>query len=148
MTTSRRCWERGVTSSCTWARGWWGAVTQIAVDPDSLIPILGASGAIAGVMAAYVVWFPHNRVRVLVFQFLYEMPAVVVVGGWIVLQVIEGVAALGLENQAGGVAYLAHVGGAATGLFVAWLDLDRARDIVARNEAEDGWFEGPDGDPY
>ena len=125
-----------------------GTVAQIAASPDSLIPTLGASGAIAGVMGAYVVWFPHNRVRVLVFRFIFEMPALIVVGGWILLQVWEGVGSLGLQNQAGGVAYLAHVGGAATGIFVAWLYDDRAQYIRARNEAEAGWFEGPDGGPF
>ena len=52
-----------------------GTLAQIAANPDSLIPTLGASGAIAGVMGAYVVWFPHNQVRVLVFRFITEMPA-------------------------------------------------------------------------
>ncbi len=130
------------------AAGLVGTVAQIAASPDSLIPTLGASGAIAGVMGAYVVWFPHNRVRVLVFRFIFEMPALIVVGGWILLQVLVGVSSLGLQNQAGGVAYLAHVGGAGTGLFVAWLHDDRAQYIRARNEAEDGWFEGPDGGPF
>ena len=62
------------------ACGLMGTLLQIAANPDSMIPTLGASGAIAGVMGAYVVWFPHNQVRVLVFQFLTQMPAAIVIG--------------------------------------------------------------------
>ena len=120
-----------------------GALCQIAADPDSLIPTLGASGAIAGIMVAYVIWFPHNRVRVLVFRFITEMPAIVVVGFWIAMQVIEGVSSIGSISDSGGVAYLAHLGGAATGLLVAFLFKDHARHLALMNEAREGWFEGP-----
>jgi membrane associated rhomboid family serine protease len=125
------------------ACGLMGSLVHIAANPDSMIPTLGASGAIAGIMGAYVVWFPHNRVRVLVFRFIIRMPAVVVIGFWIILQVWEGVGSLHQVGQEGGVAYLAHVGGAATGLLVAWLFYDRAQFIHALNQASEGWFEGP-----
>lgn len=118
-----------------------GTLFQIVANPDSLIPTLGASGAIAGIMGAYVVWFPRNRVRVLVFRFIVEMPALVAVGGWILLQVAEGVGSFRHLGETGGVAYLAHIGGAGTGLFTAGLFYDRAQFIRRMNEAREGWYE-------
>ncbi len=118
-----------------------GTLAQIIANPESFVPILGASGAIAGVMGAYVVWFPHNRVRVLVFRFIFLVPAIVAIGGWIVLQVGEGFYSYRHRGQGGGVAYLAHVGGAATGLLVAWLFWDRAHYLRTRKEALEGWYE-------
>jgi membrane associated rhomboid family serine protease len=120
-----------------------GSIFQIVANPDSLVPTLGASGAIAGVMGAYVIWFPHNRVRVLVFRFITEMPAIVVIGAWIAMQVWEGVGSIGHLGESGGVAYLAQVGGALTGLLVAWLFRDRAAYTRAMNDAQEGWFSGP-----
>lgn len=125
------------------ACGLMGTLLQVAGNPDSVIPTLGASGAIAGIMGAYVVWFPRNRVRVLVFRFIFLVPALVAVGLWIVLQVWQGIGSFRHVGQAGGVAYLAHVGGAATGLFTAWLFYDRAQYVRARNEASEGWYEDP-----
>jgi membrane associated rhomboid family serine protease len=122
-----------------------GTVTQVVANPDSVVPIVGASGAIAGVMGAYVVWFPHNRVRVLVLWYVTEMPALLAIGLWILIQLWEGVGSFGQHGGWEGVAYLAHVGGAATGLFVGWLYYDRAQLIHSMNEAQEGWFEGPDG---
>jgi membrane associated rhomboid family serine protease len=121
-----------------------GSILQIAVNPNSLIPTLGASGAIAGVMGAYVIWFPHNRVRVLVFRFITEMPALLVIGLWILVQIWEGVGSIGRLGEGGGVAYLAHVGGALTGIFVAFLFHDRAEHLRSMHEAMEGWFYGPD----
>ena len=121
-----------------------GTFFQIAANPNSFIPTLGASGAIAGLMVAYVIWFPHNRVRVLVFRFITEMPAIMVVGFWIVMQILEGVSSFGGISDSGGVAYLAHLGGAATGLIVAYLFRDQARLLELMNEARDGWFYGAD----
>jgi membrane associated rhomboid family serine protease len=125
------------------ACGVMGTLVQIAASPDSMVPTLGASGAIAGVMGAYLIWFPHNQVRVLVFRFITVLPAVLVIGLWILLQVWLGFGALGELGERGGVAYLAHVGGAATGIFVAFLFRDRARQLEARNDFRDGWFMGP-----
>lgn len=122
-----------------------GSILQIAASPDSFIPTLGASGAIAGVMGAYVIWFPHNRVRVLVFRFITEMPAVLVIGLWIVMQVWEGVGSIGRLGEVGGVAYLAHVGGALTGIFVAFLFRDRARYLRDLNASREGWSYAPPG---
>jgi membrane associated rhomboid family serine protease len=125
------------------ACGLMGTLVQIAANPDSYLPTLGASGAIAGIMGAYVVWFPHNQVRVLVFRFITVLPALVVIGLWILLQIGLGIGSVGRIGEVGGVAYLAHIGGAATGLFVGVRYRDRARDLEAMNDRRDGWFVGP-----
>jgi membrane associated rhomboid family serine protease len=90
-------------------------LTMIALDPTSVIPNLGASGAIAGVLAAYIVLFPGNRVRVLAGYWLTTVPAAVMIGLWIIVQFVS----LGAQ-QTGGVAYGAHVGGFLFGLIVAF----------------------------
>jgi membrane associated rhomboid family serine protease len=123
------------------ACGLMGTLTQIAANPDSLIPTLGASGAIAGIMGAYVVWFPHNRVRVLMLRVIVLLPAFVVIGVWIALQIWAGFDSVGHLGEIGGVAYFAHLGGAATGILVAWLFKDRARALRERN-AQDEWIMG------
>jgi membrane associated rhomboid family serine protease len=123
-----------------------GSLAQIAVDPESFTPTLGASGAIAGIMGAYVVWFPHHQIRVLLFRFITVLPAVIVIGGWIALQIWLGAGTIGRGNGQGGVAYLAHVGGAITGIVVALLFYEDARYIKERNAAAQGWsvYEGPE----
>ena len=88
---------------------------MVAMDPSSVIPNLGASGAIAGVLAAYIVLFPGNRVRVLAGYWLTTVPAAVMIGLWIVVQFLS----LG-GQQDSGVAYGAHVGGFLFGLIVAF----------------------------
>ena len=112
-----------------------------------MIPTLGASGAIAGIMGAYVIWFPHNQIRVLVFRFITVLPAVIVIGGWIVLQIWLGAGSFRKIGESGGVAYLAHVGGALTGIFVAFLFYQRAQYIKARDAYEQGWSPAA-GDDY
>ncbi len=126
------------------AGGLVGSLAQIAVDPDSVVPTLGALGAIAGIMGAYVIWFPHNQIRVLLFRFITVLPAVIVIGGWIVLQIWLGANAIGGVSDHGGVAYMAHVGGAITGIVVALLFYEDARYIKNRNAAAEGWsvYEG------
>ena len=93
--------------------GFAAAVAQIAMGPDSIIPMLGASGAISGVLGGYLLLFPQRRVRAIIFNFLTEVPAFVAVGLWIVYQVV-----LGYFTPAGtgGVAYAAHIGGFVAGL--------------------------------
>ena len=125
------------------ACGLMGSLAQIAAAPNSTIPTLGASGAIAGIMGAYVVWFPHNQIRVLVFRFITLLPAVIVIGGWIVLQVWLGVQGIGKIGESGGVAYLAHVGGALTGILVAFLFYDRAQHMKAMDAYASGWTYDP-----
>src|SRR5947199_602604 len=101
-------------------------IAQIVVDPGSSIPSLGASGAIAGVLAAYLVLFPWAGVRTVIFLFIFftivTLPAIILIGLWFVLQFFDGVAALSNAQQSmGGVAYFAHVGGFVTGLVISLL---------------------------
>jgi rhomboid family protein len=94
---------------------------QLAVGPDSVIPSLGASGAIAAILGAYLVLFPRARVLTLIIFFLItviELPASLVLGAWFVLQLFSGVGSLGADVN-GGVAYFAHVGGFALGAIAA-----------------------------
>lgn len=96
---------------------------QYQVMPQSNIPNLGASGAIAGVLAAYVVMFPQGRVSVLIGRGVTEVPAIMAIGLWIVLQLVSGVGAITNSTQTadlGGVAYMAHVGGFVAGLVLVF----------------------------
>lgn len=81
-----------------------------------LIPSLGASGAISGVLGGYILLYPHRRVTAIVFRFVTDVPAYVAIGIWFVFQVISGTALLGGGSQLGGVAYAAHIGGFVAGL--------------------------------
>lgn len=99
-------------------------IAQVAADPTSTIPNLGASGAIAAVMAAYLRWFPGARVLVLVpifiLPWLVRLPALIVIGVWFALQLLAGSAELGQGVAGvGGVAYLAHIGGFVAGFILA-----------------------------
>lgn len=94
---------------------------QMAVTGSSPIPNLGASGAIAGVLGAYILLFPKAQVNVLVGRIITKMPALVVIGFWFVLQFASGIGSLASATEGGGVAYMAHVGGFVAGLGIAFL---------------------------
>ena len=90
-----------------------------ATDQNSLlIPSLGASGAISGVLGGYIVLYPTKRVTVILFRFLTDVPAYVAIGIWFAFQLISGLGMLGGGSQQGGVAYAAHVGGFIAGLIL------------------------------
>ncbi len=91
---------------------------HVAMDGGSQIPSLGASGAISGVLGAYLVKYPGNPVRVLVGQFITSMPAAVVLGFWIVFQMLSQ---LTMDPRTSGVAYMAHIGGFVAGLVLVFV---------------------------
>ena len=102
------------------ASGLAGSLLQIFITPDSTIPMLGASGAISGLLAAYVLYFPRARILTFVVPFfIFTLPAYVFIGYWIALQALN--AFLNIGAIGGGVAFFAHVGGFGTGLILALL---------------------------
>jgi membrane associated rhomboid family serine protease len=98
------------------------ALGQTAIDPTSTLPTIGASGAIAGVMGAYFVLYPHSRVLTLIpliiFWELIELPAIVLLGFWFLMQLFSAgaIAVTASTHGSGGVAFMAHVAGFITGL--------------------------------
>jgi len=102
------------------ASGIGGSLLQIFITPDSTVPMLGASGAISGLLAAYVLYFPRARILTFVVPFfIFTLPAYVFIGYWIALQALN--AFLNIGAIGGGVAFFAHVGGFGTGLILALL---------------------------
>lgn len=98
------------------------SLAHVFFQPDSVIPSLGASGAISGVLAGYLVLFPRNRVRVLVAtRQVTEVPALVMIGMWALFQFVAGFASIADTAQTSGVAYMAHIGGFLAGLVLAFL---------------------------
>jgi membrane associated rhomboid family serine protease len=108
------------------------ALTQVALSPDSTLPTVGASGAIAGVLGAYLVSFPRSRVLTLVLIWPVEIPAIAYLVFWFVLQVFSGVASLGQADAAGGVAWWAHIGGFLAGIAGVTLFAPRSRPSPVR----------------
>ena len=106
------------------AGGVLAGLAQVAVDPSSTAPTIGASGAIAATLGAYLVFFPGARVTSLIFLGFFcqliNIPAAIVLGFWFVLQLVDGFASLGVA-QSGGVAFFAHIGGFIAGAVAAWL---------------------------
>ena len=92
--------------------------TTAATHGDMLVPSLGASGAISGVLGGYTLLFPGRRVRMMMGRGTTLMPAWVAIGVWFLFQVVAGMGLLGGGSQAGGVAYAAHVGGFVAGLIL------------------------------
>ncbi len=102
------------------------ALTQLAIHPTSAIPMIGASGAIAGVLGAYFLLFPFSRITTLVPLFFawefVELPAFVFLGFWFLLQWVQGIASVGVVTEVGsGIAWWAHVGGFVSGLILTQL---------------------------
>jgi membrane associated rhomboid family serine protease len=110
--------------------GFAAAYGHALTDSQSMIPMIGASGAVSGVLGAYLLLYPHARVHTLViFGFFWQIiriPAIVVIGFWIVIQIINGLLSQG-ALQHGGVAWFAHVGGFLAGLLTIKLWLPRKR---------------------
>ena len=106
-------------------------LAQVAVSAESSIPNLGASGAISGVLAGYLVLFPKGQIKVLMRGRVVALPALVVIGLWIVLQLISGIGSFTLSAQTGGIAYMAHIGGFVAGLGLAFLLSGRSLRIAA-----------------
>ena len=96
-------------------------VAQLAFSLGSNVPNLGASGAIAGVLGAYILLFPQGRVKVLQGQQVIQVPALIVIGIWIILQFFSGIGSIANTAQTGGVAYMAHIGGFLAGLVLTFL---------------------------
>jgi len=96
---------------------------QMAVSMGSNVPNLGASGAIAGVLGAYLLMFPRGKVNVLMGRAIVPMPALVVLGLWILLQIFSSVGSFTTSEQTsgGGVAYMAHIGGFVTGIVLTYV---------------------------
>jgi membrane associated rhomboid family serine protease len=94
---------------------------QMALSLKSSVPNLGASGAIAGVLGAYLLLFPKGKVRVLQGQQVIQVPALLVIGFWIVLQFFAGIGSIANTAQTGGVAYMAHIGGFVAGFVLTFL---------------------------
>lgn len=94
---------------------------QLIVDPNSNVPNLGASGAIAGVLGAYILFFPKEKINVLMGSQVIQLPALIVIGFWFLLQFLSGISMVDSNGKgdAGGVAYMAHIGGFIAGLLVA-----------------------------
>ena len=108
------------------------SAAQIATDTNSIIPMVGASGAIGGVMGAYALLYPRARVRTLVFLGFFittlSVPALFILAWWFVVQLVSGLPALG--RQGGGVAFWAHIGGFLAGILLVTLFRQRSSRTV------------------
>jgi rhomboid family protein len=99
-------------------------IAQFVMAPHSSVPNLGASGAIAGVLGAYILMFPQERVNVLLGNMIVAMPAIIVIGLWIALQLFSGIGTIAHAHRTtdvGGVAYMAHIGGFLAGFLLTFL---------------------------
>jgi len=101
------------------ASGLAAGILQTVIDPGSTIPVIGASGAIAGVLGAYMITFPRARVHTLVFLFVFittiRIPAIYVLGFWFLFQLTNGLITIGIDTT-GGIAWFAHIGGFVAGI--------------------------------
>lgn len=114
------------------ASGIAGSLLQVYITPTSTIPTLGASGAISGVLAAYVLYFPRARVLTFIVPFfIFTLSAYIFIGYWIALQLLDAYLSLGVSG--GGVAFFAHIGGFVTGLILGILFRPRAHPTTSVN---------------
>jgi membrane associated rhomboid family serine protease len=104
---------------------------HIAFGSGSSVPAVGASGAISGVLGGYLLMFPQNRVRVLTRGGIASVPAVVVLGFWIVIQLVNGIGSVATTSETGGVAYMAHIGGFVAGMVLVKLMASPQRALTA-----------------
>lgn len=103
---------------------------QYVLAPYVEVPNLGASGAIAGVLGAYLVLMPGQRIRVLLGMWIVRLPAILVIGAWIGLQLLSGIGTLAsMSTSKGGVAYMAHIGGFFAGVLLTFFFRKRQRTI-------------------
>jgi len=106
------------------------SLTQVVIDPSSTVPNLGASGAIATVMGAFLIIFPRDKIRTIVFLGWFVtitlIPAVLMIGFWFLIQLFSEVGAM-VQKQSGGIAYMAHIGGFVFGMGIARLFRARLR---------------------
>ncbi len=114
------------------------SATHIFFGPNSLIPSLGASGAIAGVLGAYLILFPRQGVRTYLWGMIVEVPALVAIGLWGLLQFISGFGSLSSIGKSGGVAYMAHVGGFIAGIVLVFLFRNPAPPTRFRRDPDYG----------
>lgn len=106
--------------------GFVASIAQIMMNPSSMIPLVGASGAIAGVLGGYLILFPGIRVRGIIplglLSRVAEWPAWIVLGMWFIIQLLNGFISIGVDTGAtGGVAFFAHIGGFIAGVVLTWL---------------------------
>ena len=119
------------------AAGIAASLIQISIDPDSLTPVIGASGAVAGVLGAYIVYFTHATVRVIIPIFVLifipiPIPAWVMIGLWFLQNLVSGYATLAeAANPDAGVAWFAHIGGFVFGVLMAWLVIGKRKQRPA-----------------
>jgi membrane associated rhomboid family serine protease len=121
--------------------GVFGTLAHVAIYPSSLNPLLGASGAISGVLGAYLLLYPRAWVWTWVFILIIPIPAYVVIGFWIILQFVQGLTSVGMGSV--GTAFFAHLGGVAIGLIISGIFypiLRRRRDAL-RFLPERHWWE-------
>ena len=121
------------------------ALTQVVIDPQGEIPMIGASGAIAGALGAYFLRYPFSQIKtavVVFFIFFIRIPAFVLLGSWILLQFVEGFGRLGTSAQQGGTAYFAHIGGFIAGMIWAAVWTVFRREPLWPRKSRDQWWRG------
>jgi len=118
------------------------AAAQIVVNPSSTLPMVGASGAISGVMGAYIVLYPRVRVHMLIFLGIFittvAVPAWMMLGYWFLLQILGGLPMLAKE-PGGGTAFWAHAGGFVAGMVLIWLFRNRSLVAARTHSVRNTW---------